>query len=190
VLAEREQADLVRKAKRGDAAAIETLVRAYLSASYAVALAVVKRPHDAEDIAQDAFVRALERLSTCREEARFGGWLLQIVRNQSRNHLSWRKIREVEDELAPVEHLSSGESSDCVAERKDLLRGLEGLNLLQREVILLHDLEGWTHPEIAKALDISPGMSRQHLLKARRHIRAMLDGKKRTNEVIHERPAN
>jgi DNA-directed RNA polymerase specialized sigma24 family protein len=146
-------ADLVIRAKSGDHQAFEALVRAYLRAAYSVALATVGRPADAEDVAQEALLVAFERLDTCREPARFGGWLLRIVRNQALETTT----------------------ADATAFQGRLLDALRTLSPLRREIVLLHELEGWTHSEIADALGISELMSRQHLFLARRDLRLQLE---------------
>ncbi len=94
-LTDAETADLVLRAQRGDAAAFTGLARAFLRAAYAVALAIVRRRADAEDVAQDAFVLALERIGTCREPPRFASWLLAIVRTRALNWLDRRRLRDV-----------------------------------------------------------------------------------------------
>jgi RNA polymerase sigma-70 factor (ECF subfamily) len=163
-------AQLVARARTGEAKAFEELVRRHLRAAYAVALAILGRPADAEDVAQDSFIAAFERLDTCREPERFAGWLLQIVRNRARNAVDSRRLR------------TSGGASDAqqlpadVPLRARLLQALSVLTEPQREVVLLHDLEGWTHPEIGAALGISEVMSRQHLFVARRTMREQLQG--------------
>ena len=168
----------VAKAKNGDSEAMEMLVQSYLRAAYAVALAVLGRPSDAEDTAQDAFLLAFEKLDTCREDAKFGAWLLQIVRNQARNRVVRRRYRDVPKEAATVE-TPDLRTLNTAGMRKDLLRALSLLTPPQREVVLLHDLEGWTHKEIGETLGISEVMSRQHLFFARREIRAALTGEEK-----------
>ncbi|MBI4954596.1 MAG: RNA polymerase sigma factor [Myxococcales bacterium] len=169
-------ATLVARAQRGEAAAFEALARAYLRAAYSVALGFVGRPADAEDVAQDAFVQALEHLDSCREPARFAAWLLQIVRNRARNWLASRKLRDVPAADAPNDAPGDGAPPDAGALRGELLAALGGLGAVPREVVLLHDLEGWTHAEIAAVLGISEVMSRQHLFVARRALRRAIDG--------------
>lgn len=168
-------AALVVRAQQGEPAAFTALVRAHLRAAYAVALAVVGRPADAEDVAQDAFLIAFQRIDTCREPARFVGWLLQIVRNQSRNWVAKRRFRDVPAQDETPDRGAEPNMPD-MALRKHLLDVLSRLTVPQREVVLLHDLDGWTHPEIAASLGISEVMSRQHLFVARRELRARLDG--------------
>ncbi len=145
-------------------------------------------PADAEDIAQDAFLKAFAAIDTCRDPARFGAWLFQIVRNQARNFLESRSLREVVTDgqrvLEPVSR-----PPESAGMRAALLSALADLDAKEREVILLHDLERWTHAEIGQALDISEVYSRQHLFRARQVLRTKLGGVGSTdkNEGSHER---
>jgi RNA polymerase sigma-70 factor, ECF subfamily len=164
-------AELVVRARRGDPSAIDQLVRRHLRAAYAVALAVLGRPADADDVAQEAFVAALERLDDCREPARFSGWLVRIVRNRALHALEKRKLRDPRDDAGDV--AAPGSAGDVVL-RAHLLAALATLSVVQREIVLLHDLDGWTHAEIADALGITDNNCRQHLFAARRALRAEL----------------
>lgn len=166
-------AALVVRARDGDAAASEELVRGFLRPAYAVALSVVGRTSDAEDVAQDAVLIAFEKLDTCRDPARFAGWLLQIVRNQARNFLDRRRLRDVPADPDVREQVSSSRTDEATTRRR-LMNALSTLSAAQREVVLLHDLEGWTHPEISAALGMSEVMSRQHLFQAHRELRSQL----------------
>lgn len=167
---------LVERARRGDAAAFESLVRKHYRAAYAVALGVLGSAMDAEDACQDAFVRALERLDEIRRPERFVAWLLQIVRNRARNLYNYRRVRSAQ----PLETVSAvgSENPGSDAARGELRAKLEAalqdLSDVQRQVVLLHDLDGWKHREIAVELEISEGMSRQHLFHARRILRERL----------------
>ena len=167
---------LVERARRGEAEAFEKLVRRHYRAAYAVALALLGSAMDAEDVCQDAFVRAIERLDELRRPERFAGWLLQIVRNRARNYHNYRRVRSA----MPLEAVSTAADDDTAraSERSDLRDALESalseLSEIQREVVLLHDMEGWKHREIAEALKLSEGMSRQHLMVARRTLRERL----------------
>ena len=165
-------ADLVRAARRGDAAATEELIRRHLRAAYAVALAVLNRPADAEDIAQDAFLVAIERLDECRDPARFSGWLVQIVRHRALHAVDKRRLRDPVDEAGEI--VAHVPASDVVL-RGHLLAALATLTPVQREVVLLHDLDGWTHAEIADALGLTENNCRQHLFTARKALRARLE---------------
>jgi len=164
---------LVARARRGEAAAREALARRYLRPAYAVALATVRNVADAEDLAQEVLVTALERLDQCRDPARFAPWLLQSVRHRALNHLEQGRNRG--SLLKVLEGgASSGGGEPPVLLRRRLLAALQEISPIQREVVLLHDLQAWAHREIADALDISEVMSRQHLFVARRTMRAFL----------------
>ncbi len=169
-------AALVRRARGGDAVAFESLVRRHYRAAYSVALAILGSVMDAEDVCQDAFIKALERLDDCRDPGRFAAWLLQIVRNRARNYIDYRRVRDTVD--LDDGAASGGTRTDSRVEqtelRDTLQEALAELTELQREVVLLHDLEGWKHREIAESLNVSEVASRQHLLNARRKLRQLL----------------
>jgi RNA polymerase sigma-70 factor (ECF subfamily) len=165
--------DLVRRARRGEPQAFDLLARRHLRAAYAVALAVLGRPSDAEDVAQEAFVVAIERLEQCREPDRFSGWLLEIVRTRALNALDRRKRRDGPELVEDAAAAAAAPDGD-VALRARLLDALAALGPVQREVVLLHDLEGWTHAEIAAALGLSETNCRQYLFTARRALRGGL----------------
>jgi RNA polymerase sigma-70 factor (ECF subfamily) len=176
-------ADQVRRALGGEVRAFDELARAFLRPAYAMALAVVGRPADAEDVAQEALVAALGRIDTCRHPERFGPWLMQAVRNRARNWLAHRRLADVPaDEAAMADHGRDGDA-ERGALRRQLLAALEAVTPVQREVVLLHDLEGWTHAEIAAALEISEVSSRQHLFNARRALRVRLGEPSQTEEL-------
>ena len=182
-LGEEATAALVIRAQGGEANAFAALARAFLRAAYSVALAIVSRPADAEDVAQDAFVVALERIDTCREPRRFAGWLLQIVRNRARNWLDRRRLRDVAAHELP-DLAGDAIRPEAAGLRALLVAALGELSPQQREVVLLHDLEEWTHLEIGIALGISEVMSRQQLFQARRALRGRL-AEKALPEVNH-----
>jgi RNA polymerase sigma-70 factor (ECF subfamily) len=175
VLTQPETANLVRRAQGGDQNAFSALVKGYLRAGYLVALSVVSRPADAEDIAQDAFLKAFERIDSCREPEHFSAWFLQIVRNRAFNWLESRRLRDVPADGAKVLELITA-PTEFAGMRQALLAALDTLDPRQREVVLLHDLESWSHPEIAAALGISEVGSRQHLFRAHQLMRIALGG--------------
>lgn len=165
---------LVDRVRKGENDAFSSLVSAHLGAAYMTALAVVGYPDDAEDVVQDAFLVAFEHLETCREPARFSGWLLRIVRNRALNFVSARRVREATTVAADrTAEQRSVQPRDLVL-RDFLLEALTHLTEVQREVVLLHDLQGWKHAEIADALDVSEVTCRQHLFNARRVLRTRL----------------
>ena len=123
-----------------------------MRAAYAVALSVTGRHEDAQDAAQESFVVALERLEDCRSPEKFAGWLMTIVRNRSRNLVRREVLRDTDQ--VPESTRSSSPTPEremATSElRRELTDALDGLSEVQRQVVLLHDLEGWKHREIAE----------------------------------------
>jgi RNA polymerase sigma-70 factor, ECF subfamily len=169
-------AQLVAQSCAGDASAFDALVRRHYRAAFAVALAHTEHHADAEDVCHDAFIRAAERLDDCRQPDRFPQWLCAIVRNRAHNAVAKKRVRraallEADTAAGPENPARDAELSDL---RGRLLAALSVLSAVQREVVLLHDLHGWSHDEIAGAIGTSAGMSRQHLFKARQRLRGAL----------------
>ena len=174
---------LVARARAGDAGAFEDLVRRHLRSAHAVALGVLGNPADAEDVCQDAFLTALEKLDECRDPKRFAAWLMRIVRNRALNFLESRALRQgepLEEEALAAGATEAGAGDDPEWRagqselRERLLAALGHLPPSQREVVLLHDLEGWKHREIADLLGTSEGAARVRLLEARKRLRTEL----------------
>jgi RNA polymerase sigma-70 factor, ECF subfamily len=174
--ADPSDAALWSRACAEDGAAFEMLVRRHYRAVFAVALAIMGTTADAEDVCQDAFVRAATKLEECRQPERFAQWLSAIVRNHARNELMRPSVRR----HTTISAATASVTDDTVHRlSKDHLRArledaLGSLSVIQREVVLLHDLEGWSHEDIARSIGTSAGMSRQHLFKARRILREAL----------------
>jgi len=171
-------AALVNAARAGDSRAFETLVRRHLKSAYPVALARVSDPQDAEDVCQDAFVTALQKLDRCERPEHFRAWFLTIVRNRAHNFREYQTVRRTQ----PLEHAGSEAAAsdpERDAARSALHERLENalaqLTELQRQVTLLHDYEGWKHKEIGERLGISTGASRFHLFAARKRLRTLLE---------------
>ena len=179
--------DLIARTLSGDSAAFETLVRRHYRTAYAVALAHTANRAEAEDVCHDSFVRVAERLADCRTPGRFVHWLCSVVRNHARNVLARENVRRAL-ELTP-ESAASGHDLERELELRELGDRLESalanLSPVQREVVLLHDLDGWTHEDIARLIGSSAGMSRQHLFHARRRLRTVL-GQNTSEEYLND----
>lgn len=170
-------ASLVSRVRGGDAAAFETLVRRYFRAAYLVALARVGERADAEDVCQEAFLRAWEGIHECRDPSCFPAWLVRIVRNTALNRREYLNVRAT-DPIDDVVPMPSSARTDARADQRALRATLQGaltqLPVTQREVVLMHDLEGWPHADIATRLGLSEMMSRRHLSDARKRLRDIL----------------
>jgi RNA polymerase sigma-70 factor, ECF subfamily len=170
-------AHLVERARRGEAAAFETLVRRHARAVYATAMSVLNDAQEAEDVSQDAFVTALERLDDC-DPDRFTAWLLRIVRNHAISAHRRRQVRSTVS-LDVATALTSESDPGLDAQRSRLRQrlrdALDALGETQRQVLLLHDLEGYKHREIGEMLGMPEGTVRYTLFQARRAARQRLD---------------
>ena len=150
------------------------LAAPWLRLARAGAFAVVRREADADDVLQDALLAAYEKLDTCRDPARFRAWLLQIVRRRAINWLASRKLRDVAVTDDEDLHVAITPEPPDVALRSRLSTAIGQLRRMPRQVLLLHDCEGWTHEEISARLGISVVMSRKYLFQARRQLRDRL----------------
>ncbi|MYG81926.1 MAG: sigma-70 family RNA polymerase sigma factor [Gemmatimonadetes bacterium] len=173
---QRSDAELVAQARCGDRESFGELVRRYQRPAYSVALSVTGKHQDAEDAVQESFMVALQRLDDCRNPDRFAGWLLAIVRNRSRNLIRRENLRSGDEIPVSASTRLPGPDrmADISALRGRLKEALNTLPELQREIVLLHDLEGWKHDEISERIGIPSGTVRSHLHFARKALRARL----------------
>lgn len=173
---ERTDGELVRAAMEGAQEAFGVLVSRYMRPAYLVGLSVTGNPQDAEDVAQESFLVALKRLEDNRDPERFGGWFLTIVRNRAKNLLRRERIRRAEELTPDLAPGKGGPEADYRREeiRDQINEALVGLSEVRREVLLLHDLEGWKHREIGERLGIPDGTVRSHLHFARKYLRDRL----------------
>lgn len=169
-------AELVARIRSGDAVAFEALMRRHFRMAFLIAYAQLGNRADAEDVCQDAFLRCWERILDCRDPSRAASWIASIVRNAAHNRRAYLTVRDALPLDAAL--VRTGQRPDTDAERADLRdklsAALEALSPAQREVVLLHDLEGWRHAEIAGRLGLSALMSRRHLSDARKRLRELL----------------
>lgn len=157
---------------RGDERAFRELYRRHSPALYQLALRVLGGSVvDAEDVVQDAWIRATTRLSGFRWESSFRTWLIGIGLNRAREVLR-RRSRRPTLELSEWREPPAPASRD--GERVDLERAIAGLPDGSRTVLVLHDVEGFTHEEIGRRLGIAAGTSKSQLFQARRALRARL----------------
>jgi RNA polymerase sigma-70 factor, ECF subfamily len=170
---ERDDATLVRRTTRGDLTAFEELVDRHRPVVVRVAARIVG-PEEAEDVSQDAFLRAFHRLEHFRGEAPFRSWLLRITNNAALDHLERRRPEPVDPESFDVSEQSS---SRPPAERLELRerierleRKLHGLSHQHRVVLVLRDAEGLSYEEIADITDTPLGTVKGRLHRARQEF--------------------
>ncbi len=164
---------LVMRAQDGDGDAFAALVRLHQRRAYAVARAIVLTHEDAEDAVQEGFLHAYKALDRFLPDQPFGAWLYRIMANASLDLVRRRKVRDADElpDSVPVPFRDPGESDEL---RRRLTKALATLAARQRAVIVLHDIEGFTHGEIGTMLGIPEGTARSDLHHARAALRRIL----------------
>jgi len=171
--------------------AFRLLYRRYTPRLYRFALSTLGgRNPEAEDMVQETWVRACRCLGTFRGDSALSTWLTGICFNQCRNLLQKsRRWQETSWEAVSPSETGAGVAwnppgAARISGKIDLERAIERLPDRCRLVLILHDVEGWKHREIAAALDVSEGTSKSQLSLARRHMRESL---RPSAEANHER---
>src|SRR5688572_4765795 len=170
--------DHVIAAQRGSDAAFAELVRLHHRRAYAVARAIVLSHEDAEDAVQEGFLHAFRALDRFRSDQPFGAWLNRIVANAALDLVRRRKVRDA-DELPETVALPFRDPGEADELRRRLGDALTHLTERQRAVIVLHDVEGYTHGEIGSMLGIPEGTARSDLHHARAALRRLLKNVRR-----------
>ncbi|MEZ4415502.1 MAG: RNA polymerase sigma factor [Gemmatimonadota bacterium] len=162
----------------GDERAFRTLYRRYTPQLHRIALRLTEdREGVAEDVVHDTWVRAVERLSTFGWRSSLGTWLTGVLINRVREQ--WRAWGRVE--WAPLERIAEPAVRAVAHEaRVDLDRAITALPPGYRAAVVLHDVEGYSHEETARLLNIDVGTSKSQLSRARRRLREWLEPKEAT----------
>jgi len=184
----REQA-LIEQVQRGQNDLFYELVRPYERRVYAAALAILRNESDAEDVAQEAMLKALANIRQFRAEARFSTWLIQITVNEAlmrrrRERTAMMQAiddrRDDEGEYTPRDFADWREIPSEALERKEvrqkLAEALASLDQKYREVFVMRDMEQLNIQETAEALGISVASVKTRLLRARLMLRDLLAG--------------
>jgi RNA polymerase sigma-70 factor (ECF subfamily) len=166
---------LVARAKRGDREAFAALVERYADQAFAVAYGFLQHVEDSEDLVHDAFIRALERIDSLEPGSSFGAWFYRLLVNAALNRRKYLARRRMDDvPLTAAARESPVMDSERAELRGRLAWALSELPAELEKIVILHDLEGFTHPEIARVLEIPEGTCRSHLSRARRMLRDLL----------------
>ena len=172
--------DLVVECKQGSKKACFELYRLYSKAMLNVAFRIVGSIDEAEDVLQDAFLDAFNRVRDFRQETTFGLWLKQIVVHRAINLLRKRKLEMVELGEDQIENMPDEESADDEEIQYKVAQVKEAMKVLPdgyRVVLSLYLLEGYDHEEIGQVLNISENTSRTQFLRAKRKLNEILKSK-------------
>lgn len=179
---------LIKRARDGHADAFEQIYRRFERPVYTVALRLLGDREEAQDVLHDTMLRLFERIASFRGESPFWAWLRQIAVNQALMRLRRRGTVNYSDE-PPEPELDAGEQllPPAAADHALLLRALEQLPANTRSVIWLYYVEGYTHEEIALAMERSLSFSKSQLARGTRRLRALLQEPDHVTPVEEER---
>jgi RNA polymerase sigma-70 factor (ECF subfamily) len=182
-----EEAELVRRARRGDLAAYDDLVKRYQERIYATIYHMTSNHEDANDLAQDSFIKAFQALKSFKGGSTFYTWLYRIAVNKTINFLKQRKNRthmslnDIDfnaehdtDLIALISEKTPRRDAGLNELQKKLNEALLKLSEPHRLVVVLHDVQGQSHEEIAEIMDCNIGTVRSRLFYARQQMQAEL----------------
>lgn len=175
-------AELIARAQRGDEEAFAALFEVHKRRVYSLCLRMTGDTAEAEDLAQEAFLQLFRKIATFRGESAFSTWLHRLVVNVVLMHLRKKGLQQVsldepdasQDEPVKREYGDDDKRLLHSIDRITLSRAIEGLPPGYRAVLVLHDVEGYEHNEIAQILSCSVGNSKSQLHKARLKLRELL----------------
>lgn len=173
--------DLVlARARRGDHGALETVYRRLEAPMFTVARRLCRQREDAEEVLQEAFLEVVRSISRFRGDGSFEGWVRRITSSKALMRLRKRsRSRETsldaDEPLGPVEDPAHAAEHDAIHRRLDLESALARLPDPTRAVVWLHDVEGYTHDEIARAMGRTTSYSKSQLSRAHARLREWLE---------------
>src|ERR1700689_280326 len=182
---------LVDRFKSGDAAAFDEMVSRYWDRIYSMVNQLLRNPEDAEEVTQDAFIRAHRGLANFRGDSAFSTWLYQIATNLARNRYWywWRRKRDqsvsidapvgADNDLTLAEIIPADVETpdDVIVTREFISRigsGMERLGAKHREILTLRNIKNLSYEEIAGILGISIGTVKSRIARAREALRSKL----------------
>jgi RNA polymerase sigma-70 factor (ECF subfamily) len=178
------EAEAIRLAQQGDAAAFERLYRMHNRRVYSLCLRMLNNTAEAEDLTQEAFLQLFRKIGTFRGESAFSTWLHRLSVNVVLMKLRKKSGTESSlDEMTEPDEDGGGPRRDFGTvdlrlsgsiDRVNLQRAVEQLPPGYKSVFVLHDVQGYEHNEIAEIMDCSIGNSKSQLHKARMRLRELL----------------
>ncbi|TAK54361.1 MAG: RNA polymerase sigma factor [Bacteroidetes bacterium] len=170
-----EEPELLRRALAQDANAFTTLCHLHLGTIYATCMRILANKDKANDVTQEVVISAWEKLRTFRGECPFSAWLHRIAVNAALDHVKTnRRLASNIEFTGDVERYETGTHAASPDIAIDLEEAIASLPDQARTVLVLHDIEGYRHDEIAQILDIAVGTSKAHLHQARLVLKEIL----------------
>lgn len=168
--------ETIDQCREGNRKAQFQLYKLYYKAMYSVSLRIVNDKMEAEDVMQESFLSAFNKINTYKGEVSFGAWLKRIVVNRSLDYLKKRKVQfeEINEKTTQIDNYQMETKEVDTAVLKEAIQNLaDGY----RVVLSLYLIEGYDHEEISQILGISNSSSRTQLLRAKHKLRELLKGK-------------
>jgi len=167
-------ADLIARCRANEPRAQAEIYQLYSKAMFHVSYRIVGTREDAEDILQESFVKAFQKMVDFRAESSFGAWLKRIVVNQSLNSIRSKVyFKEISDEEIQLEE-EEDEKEEPEWEVADVKQAMRQMPEGYRTVFSLYMFEDYTHREIAELLGVGEGTSKSQLNRAKRHLKELL----------------
>lgn len=169
------QSNVVEKCKANDRSAQLQLYRKYCEGMYIVAMRFVKDADDAEDVLQEAFIKAFQKIHQFKGDVTFGAWLKRIVINKCIDFLKAKKEHLVSLDEKYM-HVKDDDNWDIAATitMDQIKKAIDGLQATYRCVVLMYLIEGYDHQEISQVLDISETACRTRLLRGKAILKEVL----------------
>ncbi len=179
---------IVKRASRGDAKAHEILYRAYSSPVYSVCLRFTRVPAQAEDLLQETFIEVIRSISNFRGDAPIGMWIRRIAISKALMFLrsAWHaRGQSLDDDWEEMtfDSRTAAQASSRHEQAMDLDAALADLPEVSRAVVWLHDVEGYTHKEIAGLMGKTESFSKSQLSRAYQRLRPLLDAELERNDA-------
>lgn len=170
---------IVKRAAKGDAKAHEIIYRAFATPVYSLCLRITKSPAQAEDLAQETFIEIMRSIAQFRGEAALGSWIRRIAVTKSLMFLRSAWTARGQSLAADWDEFTAGDASTHGVsahpnDALDLDAALASLSSVSRAVVWLHDVEGFTHKEIAALMGKTESFSKSQLSRAYQRLRPML----------------
>lgn len=167
--------NIIQRCRKNDAKAQMELYNLYCKAMFLIAKRYVKDDFVAEDVMQDAFIKAFKKIDSYKEEVTFGAWLKRIVINQSIDELKKKRLEivAINNEVHHVIEDSDWQISDETT-MQQIVNSIHQLKEKYRVVLSLYLLEGYDHQEISQILGITEVTSRTNLLRGKRKLQETL----------------
>ena len=181
-----QELTVIRRVQHGDTEAFELLVAAYEKTVYNVALQMTGSREDAQDLTQDAFLKAYSSLDSFRGDSKFSSWLYRIVSNlcldfkrrQGRRPSASLTVEDDEGETLQLDIADESQSPETLLEQKltreAVQRGLRELPDEQRQILLLREIQGMSYEEIGEVMHLEAGTVKSRIFRARKKLCAFL----------------